>query len=106
MIRSNTITLSRATIAEIRNYAYEYDIDQSHISETGVEFMQNDDCISVDFEFYGRFIEEYMEHSEVAPPNLEDMSHWTLDTVNITGIAAWDSDGNSLTISNEKDINL
>lgn len=96
------ITLTQDTIDAIvsckRNLLYEsYD---ELLTSTTKEFHQGDCLIFVDFNLDMQWVQEEEVHSEVPPPNIEDLSHWECYNAYITDVCAYDSGGCDLIISN------
>lgn len=103
---ANSITLSKATIKAIRDYAesYQPEDDVGFYRLENVVFQQDGCDIIVDIEIYGHWNCWSETHTEVPPPNVENFSEWVYEGHDITNIVAYDKEGEEMTITNENEL--
>lgn len=65
------------------------------------ELIQGTDTICIEYEVYGRFVEDLNYHSEVLYNQNEDLSHYEYETTILCDIYAHDKEGNELEITNK-----
>lgn len=99
-LNMNAITLTNATISEMRDYAEAHKQESSCDEECDVEFAQGDFFVFADFRHYGHLEEEDDYHNEFGYNNIEHRSWWEHDNSEIASIAAYDGDGEEYEVEN------
>lgn len=97
------ITLTQKTIDAILAYK-EYLLGNGYAEyqdETTKGFYQGDCSITVDFGLSMEWIEDKEVHSEVPPPNIEDLSHYECVKATIENVYTFDKDGNYIEFDKE-----
>lgn len=96
--------LSKETIEEINDTIENYDIEDEYSTGHEFEIEVGTFLLCITFTLWANYIEDYMVHDEVPPPNVENLSYFEFDTAEITEITAYDEDGDEVEIENLKEL--